>query len=603
MRKELVLKTSTVRTATKLAKPSEGIPVNIVSVKIGGQAGQGVKSVGLMLAKLAARSGYYVYDHIEFPSLIRGGHNVMQVNFSAEEVGAPQKLSDVLVALNQDTVDKHHHELKEGGGIIFNSDSNIDTSKVSNNLVLYGIPLSTIAKEAGGAELLINIGALGAAVALLGGNFNTLNQLIEEEFDDKGKKAVECNILAAKSGYEFITEKFSDRVKTHLASSDKIDSFVPQMVVTGSEAAALGAISAGLQFAAIYPMSPISNILHVLAANQEKYGFMYKQPEDEISALNMAIGASFAGSRSLTATSGGGFCLMTEAYGLAGMTEPPVVIIKGMRGPPATGLPTWSEQGDLQFVLHAHQGEFPRLVLAAGDAKEAFDLTMKSFNLADKYQTPVVVLLDKNICENDQSCKFFDTFGYELDRGKLSGKYIENYMRYKFESDGISLRTIPGSGNFFLANSDEHDQYGYSTEEVDVRTQMMQKRMQKLITCEKEDMAAPEIYGAERADITLVSWGSNKGGILQAIKNFKNVNYVHITWMNPFPTQAVKKILSESKYLIDVECNYSGQLANLIREKTGIEILDKLLKYDGRQIFPEEIVDKINSVTKKEGYL
>jgi 2-oxoglutarate ferredoxin oxidoreductase subunit alpha len=350
-------------------------------------------------------------------------------------------------------------------------------------------------------------------------------------------------------------------------------------------------------------MSPISNILHVLAANQENYGFIYKQPEDEISALNMTIGASFAGARSLTATSGGGFCLMTEAYGLAGMTETPVVIINGMRGAPATGLPTWSEQGDLQFVLHAHQGEFPRLVLAAGDAKEAFDLTMKAFNLADKYQTPVVILLDKNICENDQSYELFDTSGYKLDRGKLSDKYSENYMRYKFESDGISPRTIPGSGNFFLANSDEHDQYGYSTEEIDVRTQMMNKRMQKLTTCEKEDMAVPEIYGAERADITLVSWGSNKGSILQAIKNFKNVNYVHITWMNPFPTQAVKKILSESKYLIDVECNYSGQLANLIREKTGIEILDKLLKYDGRQIFPEEIVDKINSVVKKEGYL
>jgi 2-oxoglutarate/2-oxoacid ferredoxin oxidoreductase subunit alpha len=340
-------------------------------------------------------------------------------------------------------------------------------------------------------------------------------------------------------------------------------------------------------------MSPTSNILHTLATNADKFGYVVKQVEDEISAINMAIGAGFAGARTLTTTSGGGFCLMTEGYGLAGMTETPVVIVEGMRTGPATGLPTWSEQGDLQFILHAHQSEFPRIVLAAGDAKEAFDLTMQAFNLADKYQTPVVVLADKNILENDQSYPLFDVSAYKIDRGKVTTKVSPDYQRYSLSPDGISPRAFPGSGNFLIANADEHDTFGYSTEEITTRTAMMEKRMQKLETCANEDMREPELFGPKDADITIVSWGSNKGSILQAIENFNNVNYLHITWMSPFPIESVKKVLAHAKHIIDVEANYTGQLANLITEKTGIKIKDRLLKYDGRQIFPEEIVDKI----------
>jgi 2-oxoglutarate ferredoxin oxidoreductase subunit alpha len=361
---------------------------------------------------------------------------------------------------------------------------------------------------------------------------------------------------------------------------------------------ALGAISAGLQYAAIYPMSPISNILHVLAENQEKFGFVYKQPEDEISAINMAIGASYAGARSKTATSGGGFCLMTESYGLAGMTETPLVIIDGMRPGPATGLPTWSDQGDLQMILNAHQGDFPRIVLAAGDAKEAFDLTMQAFNLADKYQTPVVLIIDKDICENDQSFQFFDFSSYKIDRGKFSSEFLSEYQRYKYSEDGISQRTVPGIGNYFCANSDEHDQIGYSTENTEIRNKMMEKRMTKLKTCEEQDMGAPQLYGPENADITIISWGSNKGSILQALKVLRNVNFIHISWVSPFPVEALTKMVSKSKYILNIESNYTGHMARLIREKTKIEINDSLLKYDGRQIYSEEIVEKINTLKK-----
>jgi len=569
---------------------------DVASVKIGGPAGAGVKSTGLMFAKTAARSGYQIYDNVEFPSLIRGGHNVMQINFSTEAVTSPRKNSDLLVAFDQETIDLHSTELLPGSGLIFDSDEKLNTSELKKDISLYGIPLYKLAKEASEKELFTNTVALGAVIGLFGGNLETLKQLIAEEFEDKGNEVIEENKKAAQLGYDYVLKNFKESIKEYLKPIDNFTSPIPYMVLTGNESVALGAIAAGMQFASIYPMSPISNILHVLATNQEKYGYIYKQPEDEISAINMAIGASFAGVRSMTATSGGGFCLMTEGYGLAGMTETPLVIVEGMRGAPATGLPTWSEQGDLQFVLHAHQGEFPRIVLAPGDIKEAFDITMQAFNLADKYQTPVVVLLDKNICENDQSFLFFDISNYKIDRGKLLKEKVDDYIRYKDEPDGVSQRAIPGSGNFFLANSDEHTQVGYSTEEIKDRKEMMQKRMQKLTMCEASDMQKPQIFGPEKADFTIVSWGSNKGSIIEALKSFRNVNFVHITWMNPFPADSLKKILSESKYILDVENNYTGQLANLIREKTGVEMTDKLLRYDGRIIYPEEIVERISYI-------
>ncbi|MEK7127904.1 MAG: hypothetical protein AAB838_04260 [Patescibacteria group bacterium] len=341
------------------------------------------------------------------------------------------------------------------------------------------------------------------------------------------------------------------------------------MIINGNEAVAFGAIAAGLQFAAIYPMSPISGILEILAKYQEKFGYVYKQPEDEIAAINMAIGASYAGARSMTATSGGGFCLMTEGYGLAGMTETPLVIINGMRPGPATGLPTWSEQGDLQFVLNAGQGDFPKIVLAAGDVTEAFNLTLKAFNLADRYKTPVVLLIDKNICEGDQAVAPFDYSSYKIDHET----------------------TFPRR-----ANSDEHDDEGFSTEESAERIKQMDKRMKKLVDCAKNDMPTPQLIGSENADLTIVSWGSCKGPIIDTMTEFTNVNYLHLTWFSPFPSDAVKTLLEKAKKVLAIEQNYSGQMCRLIREKTGFEIANKLLKYDGRMFYREEIIDKIKEL-------
>ena len=275
----------------------------------------------------------------------------------------------------------------------------------------------------------------------------------------------------------------------------------------------------------------------------------------------------------MTATSGGGFCLMTEGYGLAGITETPIVIILGMRPGPATGLPTWNEQGDLQFVLNAHQGDFPRIVLAAGDSEEAFNLTLIAFNLAERYTCPVVVLVDKNICEHEQSFKPFE------------------YAKYQIETPN---RRLPGTGIHFVANSDEHDDEGFSTESAQIRVTQMKKRMDKLEVCAKNDMPSPQLVGPALADLTIVSWGSCKGAILDAMQSFPNVNFLHLTWFSPFPAQAVGEILAKAKNILAIEQNYSGQMTRLIREKTGIEIKNKLLKYDGRMFYREEIEEAIN---------
>lgn len=559
------------------------------AIKIGGAAGQGIKSAGLMLAKTATRSGYHIYTYTEYPSLIRGGHNVIQIIISTKEVTSPLLKTDLLIALNQETIDKHLNELGNGSIILFDGD------KVNTNYpgTLLSVPLSKLATEAGGGELLINTIALGATLGLLNGDLEILQNLIAESFAEK-TDLLEANKKAAKAGYNFVLQNYADKIKQVIKKSENIS---PKMILNGNDAITLGAISGGLQFASIYPMTPITNLLHSLALYQEKYGFIYKQPEDEISAINMSIGASIAGARSLTATSGGGFCLMTEGMGLAGITETPLVVILGMRAGPSTGMPTWSEAGDLKLALSSGHGEFPKIVLSAGDSREAFDLTKEALNLADKYQALVILLVDKNTCENDQSFPVLEDSS-KIERGKLSFETIADYQRYALSDDGVSERSIPGKNNFFIANSDEHNTYGFDDEEIENRNAQMEKRMLKIKTCAKDDMLTPQIFGPEKADLTLVSWGSCKGAILEGIKNFPNVNFLYLTWMNPFPTDAVRNILAESKYIVDIENNFSGDLANLIREKTGIEITDKMLKYDGRPFFKEEIEEKIKGILK-----
>lgn len=562
------------------------------TLKIGGEAGHGIMSTGLLFARIASRSGYYTFDYTEYPSIIRGGHNVMQVGFADKVIRAPYQHTNFLIAMNQETVDLHKDELVEGAGILFDSELKIDCRAVQG-CKIFPVPMSQLSREIGKSSRMRDVAALAATLALLGGDLELLKQEIVDEFAHKSAKIVEQNHAVADAAYEYAFKHHAHEAVHVLTRKKKVQE---QLVLTGNEAIALGAIAGGLQFAAIYPMTPTSNILHNLAPHQEEFNFIYKQPEDEISAINMAIGAAHAGARSMVATSGGGFCLMSEAYGLAGLTETPVVIIEGMRGSPATGVPTWTEQGDLRFVMHAHQGDFPRIVLTPGDVEECFHMTMQAFNLAEKYQTPVVVLVDKHVLESHQSVKPFEYSSFKIDRGDITFKQEKDFHRYALSKNGISKRSVAGSGNHFVANSDEHDIDGYSSEDADNRNEQMQKRMQKLVTCEQEDMPEPVLYGPKTADVTLVSWGSNKGSILDALERIDKVNYLHLTWAHPFPSKAVEKILKKAKKIVNVECNYSAQMHGVIKQFTGIDIDNSLLKYDGRPIYPEEIIEYVESL-------
>ena len=566
------------------------------TIKFGGEAGFGVMAAGLTISKLASRLGYYIFDYTEYPSLIRGGHNVIQTSISAEPIYAQYSNTDLLVALNQETLDLHVHEMSEGGVVLYDSDyvNNVSALSQNKSICAVAMPLLSMIKEIDGSLIMRNTVALGAVARLLCVPFEEIKKVIDEGFEDKNEKILELNAKAYKSGFDYIEQHFSKHCKDILPKRTGEKHYV----LTGNEAISLAAISAGLGFAAIYPMTPTSNILHSLAPFQEKYGFIYKQPEDEISAINMAIGAAHCGARSMVATSGGGFCLMTEGYGLAGITETPVVIIEGMRGSPATGLPTWTEQGDLRFVLHAHQGDFPRIVLAAGDVQECFDLTFEAFNLADKYQTPVVVLVDKHVleCHINVAELGKDSSKYQIHRGKIVENKDAKYVRYALSSDGVSPRTFPGTGNLTIANSDEHEESGYSTEDAKVRIDQMDKRMKKLETCAANDMPAPQVFGAADAEVTIVSWGSNKGAILEALKQLPNANYIHLTWVNPFPSEQLRKLLQTSKKILNVECNFSAQMHGLIQERTGIRIENNLLKYDGRPFYPGEIIKRVKEL-------
>jgi len=365
---------------------------------------------------------------------------------------------------------------------------------------------------------------------------------------------------------------------------------------------ALGAVAGGLGFYAAYPMTPSSSILHYLAKIAAKTGLVVKHAEDEISVANMALGASHMGARSMVATSGGGFALMTETLGLVGLTETPLVMINVQRGGPATGLPTWTEQADLQFMLHAAQGDFPRIVMAPGDAGEAFEMGHQALNWADMYQLPVLILSDKLIGEGNTTVPRFNSKNVKINRGKILTQAqlnkIKEYGRYKVTQDGISPRALPGmKGGLFIANSDEHDAYGFSNEDSQNRIDQVDKRYRKLDEFRKI-MPKPLIYGNPKAKKTVVFWGSNKGVVLDSYvalpdKIKSKIRIMQYQYLWPFDGDFTKKILNGSKDILLIENNPNGQLGNLITQETGIMIKNKLLKYDGRPFFREEIINAL----------
>ncbi len=559
---------------------------------IAGEAGQGVQTIGFILSRVFARSGYHVYSDQDYESRVRGGHNFFRIRVKDEEVSAISETLDLLLALNRESVDLHCGELGKESVVIFDREKagEIDGKRI------FGVPLGELAEKEAGKKIMANSVALGACLGLIGFGLNAAEALLQETFGGKG---VEANIKALHAGYKFTQKNFPENFHLNLGNNGQNG----KLLLNGHQALALGAIAAGCKFMAAYPMTPASSILEYLSSKARDMDLVVVQPEDEISAVNMAIGAGFAGVRSMTATSGSGFCLMVEGLGLAGLTETPIVIVDAQRPGPAVGLPTRTEQGDLQFVLYAHHGDFPRAVMAPSNAEEAFYMTVKAFNLAEKYQIPVLILTDHLLASSFQTVPDFDFRKVRIDRGELydpekDGK-PEHYKRHQLTDSGISPRAFPGlSEALVVTDSDEHGEDGHLIEDGEIRTQQMDKRLRKIDGL-RHEIAPPLVYGAEKPELTLVSWGSTYGAVREAVDILnaegRAINMLQISELWPFPVEAVSKALNQAGKTYVVEGNASGQLARLIRTETGIAVEGKILKYDGRPFTPVWICEKVRN--------
>lgn len=562
--------------------------VNDLNWKIGAEAGEGVMVTGLIFAKTCTYIGLNVIDYPEYPSRIRGGHNCYQVRVRSTKPVTTEKEIDILIALNTETFEFHKEELHKESVVVI--DTKEDISKY-NFTRFFPVPMEQLAIESGGKITKNNV-SLGVTFAILGLPVEIILKTMQAVFKDKGEKVLEMNTKAVLSGYNYTKEHFNFDFPFKLIPTDTKSKYL----VTGNEAIALGAVKAGLKLYAAYPMTPASSILHYLAPLAHDYRILVKHTEDEIAAILTAIGANYAGVRAMAATSGGGFSLMAEALGMAAITETPLVITECQRPGPSTGMPTWTEQGDLRFVMHASQGDFLRIVLTPGDVAEAYHLIQLAFNLAEKYQIPVLLLSDKLLSESHESIEDFSTLNLPVERGKRLLNVSEDYKRYDLSiEDGISYRAFPPSPRgMHLANSDEHDEYGLVSEESEMRNEMQHKRFKRLAMIRKE-VPRPQFYGSRNANISFIAFGSTKNVILRAMELLEkegiNCNFLHCLCPLPFNSEHYVDFIKTSKRLICVENNYTGQFASVIQENLCYEIKERLLKSDGRPFFPDEIVE------------
>ncbi len=572
-----------------------------ISIRIGGAAGYGIMAAGYMLSKVFAKKGYYVIDSNEYPSLIRGGHNTYTIRVSTNPVYSVSKNLDILIALDKQTIDLHREEVSYGGHILYDQQdfSSEEMKKSRKDINYLAVPFTKIIEQIEAPSVVRNQVSLGAILALIDISLDTLGTVVKETFMPKGEKVVNLNSRAADLGYKYIKEKLNHSSPYTL----EIVKHKSKMLVTGNDAVFLGGVRAGCKFFAAYPMTPSSSILHAFASAENEYNIVTKHAESELAVINMAMGASFAGARSMVATSGGGFSLMNEGLSAAAMTETPIVVVLSQRPAPATGLPTWTEQGDMLFAIHAAHGEFLRVVMAPGDPQECFYMTGQAFNLAEKYQIPVIILLDKYLSENHFACEKFDPAKIKVDRGTLiadSSELADDYQRYEKTKDGVSARVVSGlEGGIHIANTDEHDPYGFSSDDPNNRKDMMDKRFNKIKKLVK-DLHPPKIYGPPEAEITCWSWGSCKGPILEAMKTLnreqKKVNLVHFNLLYPFLIEPVMKIIKDSNRNVIIENNKTSQLGKLIMMNTGLKFNSRILKYSGRQFLPGEIVSGIEQL-------
>ncbi len=579
---------------------------NAFTWMVGGAAGYGINASGEMFSRCFTRGGLNVFAYLEYPSLIRGGHNSYHIRVSGEPIHSHLERVDLLICLNKETFELHKHQIPSGGGVIYDTEEfQIDPNTLPAGVRLYGLPLLKIVKEHEGIDVMKNTVALGASLALLKYPFTYLEELITKQFQKKGEKVIGLNVTLAKTGYDLIQTQYDiTQFPYHIVPSGE----KARVLLSGNAAFSYGAIKAGCKFYSAYPMTPTSAILSIMAAHEKEMGIVVKQPEDELAGVLYATGAGYAGVRAMIGTSGGGFCLMTEALSLVGIAEVPLVIIEGQRPGPGTGLPTWTGQGDLLFNIHAGHDEFPRMVIAPGDANEAYHTIQQAFNFAERYHMPVIVLSDKYISESLYSVPDFDGLDVVIDRGPLATPeelaaregVLEDYPRYKFTESGVSRRPLPGMKNArYVANSNEHDEVGDIDESASNRHEIHAKRMRKMATVAAE-LPDPVLYGPADADISLIGWGSTKAQALEALRWLEaqgiRANYLHPIYLHPFPRESVKRFFESAKTTLLLEGNHDAQLGQLIRQHTLMSPDHQFLKWDGRPFHPQEICDKVKSI-------
>ena len=564
------------------------------SIKIGGEAGQGLQTIGDTLGRVFTRAGYHVFTHQDYDSRIRGGHNIYQIRISDRPIAAPKAELDILVALDRESIRLHAGELSSRGRIMYDSDM---LKEKHDTPAFLDIPFVKLATEHGGDKIMANTVATGAVLGMLGMELTILSDLLSDAFRKKGDAVVLGNRKAALAGYDYAKRNCT------ACSFSVSEVSQPKMLINGTEAIALGALASGCQFYSAYPMTPSTGIMNYLASKEQEYGIVVEQAEDEIAAINMALGASFAGARSMTGTSGGGFALMVEGLSLAGMTETPVVIAMGQRPGPATGLPTRTEQGDLQFVLSAGHGEFPRVVFAPGTPHEAFFLTNKAFDLAEKYQIPVFILFDTYLADTQWTFDGFDVSSLRFTDYRVRDaafQALPEYKRHALTDSGISPLAVPGdAAHLVVTDSDEHDENGHIAEDAATRIAMVGKRLLKKLPHIKQEMAPPSLYGAPNPEIVLTGWGSTYGVMKEAVDGLsksRNIAMLHFCEVFPLPLLEPFDyigLLRKAGKTICIEHNATGQFERLLRAEQGCEFGGHIRKFDGRPFLLEELVREI----------
>jgi 2-oxoglutarate/2-oxoacid ferredoxin oxidoreductase subunit alpha len=569
-----------------------------ITVRAGGQAGDGIASVGEAIARSFSRLGLHVFGLNAYQSVIRGGHVYFSARASKERVYSQGDGVDILYALDRQTVDVHAPGIGKGGYVVFDPEKfAVTAAELPNGVTPVPVPTLEIARKYTSQSILQNAGGVGAVAFLSGIPLDLLHQVLSDSFGKKKGEVVDWNLGASTDGYKFAEAHASP----HPSAVQKAGP--AKLLMTGNQAIALGAAAAGCKFLAQYPMTPASSIMHWMADHSRALGIVVKQAEDELAAINMAIGASFGGVRAMTATSGGGFSLMVEALGMAGMTETPLVVVESQRAGPSTGLPTKTEQGDLNLMLGAGQGDFPRAILAPSHPAEAFHSMIRAFELAEAWQTPVLVASDLHLSENSMTV---DREEVPLDYQPASLFTVQpnghDYKRYQYTENGVSPRAFPGqAGLQFVAGSDEHDEKGHLVSDVKSgipvwvaeRTRMMDKRMHKLDGLLQQS-EPPVLEGPADAPLTFVAWGSTVGAVRDAMRGLaaqgRATNLLHFPTVFPLEGGQVRALVTARRRTLLVEANYTGQLGRLLRSEAGVEFPERLLKYDGEPFFPHEIV-------------